>query len=376
MYLTNHQTGLLVASIAIWSLSTAVVAQNIDVRKLPGIQPIPTYTPLPSRVIGVIVLHPQPVLAFQRIFGPKDLACFSSGESSYRCFYVPVKGGDGGETRSFRPMDPRGEKVSIDGLSLASARTLEPWGITEPYTLVEVMVNQGEGCGPDECLATTGLEVLGPARDYKIRASEIVSDCETRYRRLLGELLAEIRDKAEPGFEPPRQGAGSSIKSPPPEPIQGRRDGRADQDRGLLERSLREEWTKAKAAIEPQLKGAAGVEHRDDEQTFPYVTWLSEERRLRVCFLTTLRCGKYLYGRGTEPKRDPGPMSGPNLLGVSPERRRGNTGSCTRSRRDGSMSSHRTAPRSRAGRSNPPASRSDSNRRAQWRRRSQARPAV
>ena len=268
-----------------------------------------------------------------------------------------------------------GRKISIDGLALASAGLSNP-GASRIRTHWSRSSSIEAQAAAEECIATTGLEVLGPDRGYKIRVSEIVSDCEARYGRLLAELLGEIRDKAEPGFEPPLQGAGSSIKPPPRS--RSRAEGMAARIRtahSSKDRSARS-GPRRRRRSRRSSKGPRGSNIATTSRRFPTSPGYPEERRLRVCFLTTLRRGKYLYGRGTEPKRTPGPMSHSSVLWVSPARRRGSTGSCTRSRRGGSMSSHRMAPRPRAGRSNRPVDRSRSSRPARWRRRSRARPAV
>jgi hypothetical protein len=258
-YGMNSWAQILGSGMVAWALVSAAAAEDRDMSTLTGIQRVAVFTPLPAQAVGVVVLEPQPILAFQRRFGPKDVACFSSGPGSYRFFYVPAKGKGNNVTQSFSTGAPGGEKISIGGLTLATVGLLKP-EITEPYTLVRVVINRGAGCGSDGIFAATDLKTLGPSEGYKVRVSETVRDRQAQYR--------------------------------------------SDQLPGLL----RDELAKAERELEPLLLGAGPrVERRSDEQTLTHVTWLTDKSRLHVCFLTIRREGKYLKGRGTEPRRNPRP---------------------------------------------------------------------
>jgi hypothetical protein len=185
-------------------VACAIISSAAEDREMPrpiGLKSVPAYTTLPDQAIGVIVLEPQPVLAYQHQIGPKDAACFSSGACSYRFFYVPAKEGSG-VTQSFNVAAPEQGKISIDGLTLATSRTLRP-EITEPYTLARVVVNRGAGCGPKSTFAATELKPLGPRDGYPIRVTETVREHEARYRRdlipsLLRGELAKARHELAP----------------------------------------------------------------------------------------------------------------------------------------------------------------------------------
>jgi hypothetical protein len=212
----------------------------------------PRFLPLPGKAVGVLVGDAQALLAQEGRFGPADAVCFSRGGGSYRWMYVLAKGGTGGESLMFGGQ-------TFDHLVLANPQTLRPWGVTAPYSLVEVVVNGGRGSGePEDSFAATDLKVLDGSQTYPLKVAEVIRDLRRRY-------AASLR-----------------------------------QQKGIA------------AELNKIQKSALGNRKptgpREQTDTI-YVTWLTEAERLRVEFRTQIRDGAYQYGRGIEPTRDDSPRA-------------------------------------------------------------------
>src|SRR6266540_3802009 len=112
-------------------------------------------TPLPGKVVGVLASGGEALLAAEGRKGPADCLCFSTAGTSYRWVYVPVarkpiigglnvRVGEKGET-----------KKAFKNLSLANPKTVQQFGITEPFALVEVEVNGSLGGPAEESFVAT-----------------------------------------------------------------------------------------------------------------------------------------------------------------------------------------------------------------------------
>ena len=209
----------------------------------------PVFLPLPGKAVGVVVSDAQAVLRREGRYGPEDVACFARGEASYRWFYVPARGGAGGEALVLGVGESGGKTRSFNNLVMATTQTLRPWSVTTPYALVEVVVNGGLGSPPEEGFAATDLKVLDGSSRYPIKVAEVIRDLRTRYR-------AEH-----------------------------------DARKGLTE-AMEEARKRA-------LKDRKPTGPREQADTM-YVTWLPDREVLRVEFRTEVRDGAYHYGRGVE----------------------------------------------------------------------------
>src|SRR5690242_16528249 len=103
------------------------------------------FQPLPGKVVGVLVAGGQDVMAREGRKGPANALCLGTGPGSYHWLYVPVdkKPIIGGLNI---PVGDKGQSIKLfKNLSPANPRTVARWGVTGPYTLVEVEVNGGLG---------------------------------------------------------------------------------------------------------------------------------------------------------------------------------------------------------------------------------------
>jgi hypothetical protein len=227
----------------------------------------PVFYPLPGRTVGVVILEPQALLAIEHRNGPPGVACFSSRGGSYRWFYVPAKDPSTGETQRFGTIGSEAKGVKIDGLVIATQRTLAPFGITKPYSLVEVIVNKGEGSGPEGSFAASDAKILDGTKDYPLKVAEIIQRSDGRYQSQL------------------RQNKSVAIQ---------------------LEKA------RAEAAASDK-EAANAKEIKKTTANWVYITWLADKGRLRIVFHTRIVEEVPLFGKGTEPVGPGGPGGGRGL---------------------------------------------------------------
>jgi hypothetical protein len=171
--------------------------------------PTRAFGALPGKVVGVLASNGQAVLAREGRQGPADALCLGSGAGSYRWLYVPVakKPLIGGLNLR---VGPKGDKTRrFDSLSMASPQTVRQWGVTQPYTLVEVEVNGGLGAPPGENFVATGMRVLEGSREYPFKVTDVLNRVRTAYQAALkekepaiGQAVAEARKDVPPGRKP------------------------------------------------------------------------------------------------------------------------------------------------------------------------------
>jgi hypothetical protein len=140
---------------------------------------------LPEKAVGVLVAGDEEVLGREGRKGPADAYGFARGGDSYRWLFVPVdkKWLLGGY---FAPVGPRGDTLQrFRHLSFASPKTVERWGVSGPYALVEAEVNGGRGGPPGEIFVATNLRVLDGTKDYPLHVGKAVEDMRHQFRRYL-----------------------------------------------------------------------------------------------------------------------------------------------------------------------------------------------
>jgi hypothetical protein len=175
----------------------AVALFGLLVAALPalGASPLPTegvpdrdnlfprrqFQALPDKVVGVVVADGQDVLGREGRRGPTDALCFASGGGSYRWVYVPV-------TRKWIIgalnvlVGARGDRIQrFNHLNVASARNVQQWGVSGPYTLVEVEVNGGLGAPPSEKFVATNMRVVEGTKEYPLHIGKTVDDLRMQF---------------------------------------------------------------------------------------------------------------------------------------------------------------------------------------------------
>jgi hypothetical protein len=210
------------------------------------------YKPVPGKAIGLLVSDVRDYMAHEGRGGPADAMGFSSDGTSYRWVYVPVTERALITNFTVRAGPKGDQKRTYPSLSLASPTTVRSWGITAPYALVEVEVNDGLGAPPDLTFVGTRMKRLDASRDYPLKVPEVLADLKKKYARHV-------------------------------------KDGQKKVDDALAE------------VQNKVLKGRKVTGPRQTAELV-YMTWLPKEQHLQVRFRTRLTDGAYQY---TEGRRGP-----------------------------------------------------------------------
>lgn len=249
------EAGFLTALLSSFAATAACGAPEDPVSEVS----IPTrkFQPLPGKAIGVLVSDPKAIMAREGRTGPSDALAFSRGGDSYRWVYVTVKEKPGLGTLLIA-VGEKGDKMKeFHNLSLATLPTVWHFGITQPYSLVEVEVNGGLGSPADESFVATQMEVLDGTEKFSLKVTEVLDQSRRRYQAYL------------------------------------------DKEQKDIETALKEAQKKALGERRP-------TGPRETSQLV-YLTWLPETQQLRVTFQTQVSDGAYSYAQGVEPARKNGP---------------------------------------------------------------------
>jgi hypothetical protein len=184
-------------------------APGEDRKKQEAVFPTRDFAALPGKVVGVLASNGSAVLAQEGRKGPADALCLGSGEGSYRWLYVPVLKKPIIGALNVR-VGPKGETTRrFDSLNLANPQTVQKWGVTQPYTLVEVEVNGGQGAPPGENFVATGMRVVEDSKEYPFKVTAVVNRVRAAYAAALKDhepaitqALAEARKDVPPGRKP------------------------------------------------------------------------------------------------------------------------------------------------------------------------------
>jgi len=223
--------------------------------------PLRKYAPIPGKVIGVLVSDVVAKMQHDGRGGPADSMGFSVDNSSYRWVYVPVAAPDAIIQKLQVPIGEKGDRVQVYPLlNMANARTVKQWNIEAPYSLVEIEVNNEQGSPAGESFVGTKMTRLDGTKAYPIDVTATLADLKKRH--------AEWKK----------------------------------EHKGKLDEALMAAQKKAIKDRKP-----TGPQ---ETQELMYMTWLSDSKRLRVAFRTTITDGDYRYvGGGVGP--DPIPLPVP-----------------------------------------------------------------
>ena len=158
------------------------------------------FQPLPGKMIGVLASGGQDVLAQEGRRGAADALCFGSGGDSYRWVYVPVPKKPLIGALNVRVGTKGDATKRFDRLSMANPATVARWGVSGPYTLVEVEVNGGLGAPAGETFVATQLRPLDGTKQYPLQVAKVVGEL----RRHFQAYLKEQDDPVENGLRQAR----------------------------------------------------------------------------------------------------------------------------------------------------------------------------
>lgn len=222
------------------------------------------HVPLPGTVLGVLVSNPQPILSLEGRSGPPDSMCFALGLTSYRWVYVPTM--ENAIITNLRvPVGDGKENQVYAALNMANARSVVPWGVSGPYSLVEITINGGKGSPANDSFVATNFKVLDGTAKYPLKITEQIAKLKKVYAKDL------------------------------------------DAQGVAIETALKDAAKKALGD-----KKATGPRERSEVM---YVTWLPESESLLVRFRTKISDGAFTMtrGPGLPPRtpRDPLPPRAP-----------------------------------------------------------------
>lgn len=218
--------------------------------------PYRKYEPLKGKVIGILLADGQPILSTEGRSGPPNQLVFGSGGSSYRWVYVPAPTNPM-ITNLLVPVGDKGENHMYPALDMANPKSVVPWGITKPYTLVEVEVNGGAGSPSNDSFVATSMKALDGTNDYPLKMTEVVHELRKRY-------AAHLKEKQR-----------------------------------AIEKAMKE-------AAEQHLQGQKPTGPREKTDLM-FLTWMPQSKTLRAHFRTRISDGAYSETEGGARLVDPVP---------------------------------------------------------------------
>lgn len=211
---------------------------------------------LPGKVVGILAYDAQPVLSVEGRSGPADQLCFGVNGCSYRWVYVQTPNAPQPVISNLQvPVGDKGEKKVYPALDIARPANVQGFGVTQKYSLVEVVVNDGLGSPSNDSFVATSIKVLDGTQNFPIKTTEVIEDLKKRY-------TAFLKDQAN-----------------------------------VIERQLGEAGKKALKE-----RKATGPREQSD---LMFVTWMPQEQRLHVHFRTRVSDGSYNTVQGGPEKVPP-----------------------------------------------------------------------
>lgn len=244
-------------------IGAALVQAQDTIKDRKGFFPNRKQVALKAKEIGILLTDGQPVLSTEGRSGPADQLVFSSNGNSYRWVYVPTTDTPPLISNLQIPVGDKGEKAVYPALNMANPKSVLPWAITQPYTLVEVDVNTGRGSPAGDSFVGTSFRALDGSNDYPLKVAEVIKKLKTAYNDY---YLKNDRE---------------------------------------FSKALTEHGQKV-------LNGKAPTGPRERKDLM-YVTWLTDSQTMRVHFKTTLTDGAYTITNPGGPIRpiDPPPLKLP-----------------------------------------------------------------
>lgn len=217
------------------------------------------FGPLTGKSIGIVVRDGRKVLATEGRSGPPDALCFSRDGKSYQWMYVVTKDDPGiGELEL--PVGEKGDKSrSFRDLSLADARSAKHWDLSEPYSLVEVEVNGGEGSPATDSFVATRVRRIDGTPEFPLDVGKVMRELQKSYKAY---VLSQQK---------------------------------------AVDNAMN-------AAQQQYLKDQKPTGPREESEIV-HVTWRGETERLQVRFSTRVTDGIFSIGKGTERKKNGGAVA-------------------------------------------------------------------
>ena len=154
--------------------------------------PTRKFAPRGGTVVGVLVADAVKVMARDGRGSQPDAIAFSRDGGSYNWLYVPVEA-DPQITNFTVKTGEKGDGSAVyPSLGMASPKTTKDWGLSAPFTLVEVTVNDGKGAPADEAFVATAVRVVEGTKAYPLKAADVVKAAEGEYAKHVEGLKKEL----------------------------------------------------------------------------------------------------------------------------------------------------------------------------------------
>src|SRR5262249_40311487 len=164
-----------------WLAAGAAADPQTEIAKDRNVIPKQKHEKLAGKVIGLLVADAQPVLSVEGRSRPPDSLCFARRLHSYRWVYVPPPDQPLIANLAVRVGDDGNKTQTYPALNMANPKSVTPWGVTQPYSLVEAEVNSGLGSPPDMSFVGTSFKVLDGSKEYPLKVTEVVTQLKKRY---------------------------------------------------------------------------------------------------------------------------------------------------------------------------------------------------
>ncbi len=202
---------------------------------------------LPRKVIGVLVFDNAELIARESRSGPPDAVVFVRDYRAFRWMYLPAPNDSDADDLPFRVLDDS-KPVVFDDVRIATKSMLSKHDIVGPFNLVEVEVNGGRGSAPEEGFVATSIRRLDGTPDFPFSIPELIS--------LMKKELSS----------------------------------HAESQASNIQKEFNEVRDKVANGRQSSLPNESDVDI--------FVTWLADERRLRVELISKVMNGFYVQGEG------------------------------------------------------------------------------
>jgi hypothetical protein len=257
------RVGLFVLAVGLSAVALAAPSPGLStgiVKDRSSFIPQRKYAALKGTSVGLLVSDVTAVMSHDGRGGPANAQGFSADNNSYRWMYVPAVGKVLIPRLSVDVGEKPGKKKEYDNLGMANAAEVKRWGITVPYALVEVEVNDGLGAPAQEGFVATKMKRLDGTAKYPLKVPDVVESMRKRYQ-------AHVKDQ---------------------------------------QKKIDAELVAVQGKI---LKGRKVTGPRETNELM-YMTWLPSSERMRIAFRTRISDGAYQY-TGGGVRRGPFPLPPP-----------------------------------------------------------------
>ena len=231
-------------------LSAAPVPKDTDEPVVDRKKYLPNreYQPRSGKVVGIAVSDVTAIMGRDGRSSQADALGFSSDAGSYNWMYVPMDDMPQITNLFVRVGEKGEEKVTYPKLGMATLKRIEPWGVKNAYTLVEVEVNDGKGAPADEAFVASKMTVVEGTKTRPLKVDDCVAKAKALYATYRKDSAKSLDD--------------------------------------AMAKAMKDALGEAKATGPRETKEVL------------YLTWLTKEQRLVVAFQTTVTDGAYSFSPG------------------------------------------------------------------------------